>query len=82
MDDQSLAREWVVRIRVNSVGPGAIDTPLYWASPWANTQISTLPIARLGQPDDVARAALFFLTEMSSWITGQYLLVNGGSFMR
>ena len=80
---KSLAREWGgFGIRVNCIGPGAIDTPLYWASPRANTNVETLPIARLGQPDDVARAALFFLSEMSPWVTGQYLLVNGGSYMR
>jgi NAD(P)-dependent dehydrogenase (short-subunit alcohol dehydrogenase family) len=80
---KTLAREWgEFGVRVNAVGPGAIDTPLYWASARTNTNVATLPIARIGQPDDVARAAVFFLSEMSSWITGQYLLVNGGSYMR
>jgi NAD(P)-dependent dehydrogenase (short-subunit alcohol dehydrogenase family) len=80
---KSLAREWgPLGIRVNGVGPGAVDTPLYRATPRPNTDVATLPIARLGQPDDVARAAVFFLSDLSAWITGQYLLVIGGSIMR
>jgi NAD(P)-dependent dehydrogenase (short-subunit alcohol dehydrogenase family) len=52
---KSLAREWgPLGIRLNGIGPGGIDTPLYWATPTRNTVVEALPIPRLGQPDDVA----------------------------
>jgi NAD(P)-dependent dehydrogenase (short-subunit alcohol dehydrogenase family) len=69
-------------IRVNVVSPGAVDTPLYWDRPSHNDDVTKLPLARIGQPEDLARCALFLLSPLSSWITGQCILVNGGSIMQ
>jgi len=77
-----LAREWGPHgIRVNTVSPGAIDTPLYHAQATRHDVISSLPIPRIGTPEDVAMAIGFFLGNQSPWITGQNLNINGGSFM-
>jgi 3-oxoacyl-[acyl-carrier protein] reductase len=70
-------------IRVNSLAPGSINTPL------ANTMNlemkkrlkDLIPLGRLGEPNEVANAALFLASNMSSYVTGTTLHVNGGSFM-
>ncbi|PHV66188.1 SDR family NAD(P)-dependent oxidoreductase [Williamsia muralis] len=67
-------------IRVNSVVPGQIDTPMS-----RNAGVSPdpaffakMPIPRMGQPRDIAHAALYLACEESSWVTGTHLLVDGG----
>jgi NAD(P)-dependent dehydrogenase (short-subunit alcohol dehydrogenase family) len=73
-------------IRVNALCPGPIDTPLIWDSvkafPNADTIIDeTIGMTcakRLGTPDDVAEAALYFASERSSFITGASLVIDGG----
>jgi NAD(P)-dependent dehydrogenase (short-subunit alcohol dehydrogenase family) len=73
-------------IRVNALCPGPVDTPLLWdsavafpnpAEAVADVGRRTL-LKRLGQPDDVARAALFLASADSGWITGTALTVDGG----
>jgi 3-oxoacyl-[acyl-carrier protein] reductase len=44
--------------------------------------VKSMPLSRLGQPDDMADAVLFLLSEQASWITGHILNVDGGQFMR
>lgn len=79
---KSLAREWgPLGIRVNCVSPGPVDTPLYWAQGSRVEAVHALPLARIGQPDDLAMSIGFMLTEWSSWTTGQNLNVNGGAVM-
>ncbi|MGI9124208.1 MAG: 7-alpha-hydroxysteroid dehydrogenase [Mycobacterium sp.] len=68
-------------IRVNAIAPGAIKT--HALSTVLNPQIeermlAKTPLARLGQPDDIAYAALFLCAPCSSWISGQVLTVSGG----
>lgn len=70
-------------IRVNCVAPGAVDTPLFRetvgetvAKTWSKS-----PLGRVGEPQDIAEAIEFLLTERSSWITGQVIHVNGGVYM-
>jgi NAD(P)-dependent dehydrogenase (short-subunit alcohol dehydrogenase family) len=73
-------------IRVNCVCPGDIDTPLLrdearqLCQPWEEfaREAADRPLGRLGTPEDVARAVLFFAGEMSSWVTGAFLVVDGG----
>jgi NAD(P)-dependent dehydrogenase (short-subunit alcohol dehydrogenase family) len=72
-------------IRVNALGPGPIDTPLLRAGrsadEWEGTRrrfIETLPMHRLGQPEEVAAVADFLLSDRSSYITGQIVHPNGG----
>jgi NAD(P)-dependent dehydrogenase (short-subunit alcohol dehydrogenase family) len=72
---QGLAIEWAAdQIRVNCLCPGLVDTPIHAARPPDDVQ----PLGRLGQPDDVAKAAWFLLSPDSSWTTGAVLRVDGG----
>lgn len=82
---QSLARELGPRnIRINAIAPGPTDTGALQktAGEYAAEMIKTMPLARLGQPSDMADAALFLLSDQASWITGQILNVDGGQIMR
>ncbi|MCR6661935.1 MAG: acetoacetyl-CoA reductase [Luteimonas sp.] len=80
----SLARETATKgITVNSVSPGYIETPMTRAMPDAvreRTQ-AQIPVGRLGQPGDIARAVAFLAAEDAGYITGANLPVNGGLFM-
>jgi NAD(P)-dependent dehydrogenase (short-subunit alcohol dehydrogenase family) len=68
-------------VRINSIGPGFIDTPLLSKNldPATLTGIAGLhPIGRLGTSDEVAALTLFLLSDTASFITGSYHLVDGG----
>lgn len=82
----SLAREMgSMNIRVNAIAPGPIDTPATRNSvpPERLEQlVSRMPIARLGTTNDIVEACLFLLSDQSSWITGQIIVVDGGSVVR
>ena len=82
----SLARELGSKnIRVNAIAPGPVDTEATRAivpEPLLNGLLMTMPIGRLGQPDDLVGAALFLLSDAASWITGQILSVDGGQILR
>ncbi|HEY4094790.1 MAG TPA: SDR family NAD(P)-dependent oxidoreductase [Baekduia sp.] len=71
------------RIRCNAILPGLIEAPVtasIFAPPGARERIAaTVPLRRIGQPQDVAHAALFFASDESSWVTGQTLVVDGGT---
>lgn len=78
---KGLAREMArFNINVNSVCPGPTDTPLLDAVPdkFKEAFIRATPMRRLGKPEEVADAVLFFASERSNFITGQVLSVNGG----
>ena len=82
---QSLANEMGWRnIRINAIAPGPTDTAALErnAGDYAQEMLKTMPIKRLGQPSDMADAALFLLSDEASWITGHILNVDGGQFMR
>jgi len=82
---QSLANELGWRnIRINAIAPGPTDTGALakTAGDYAQEMIKSMPIKRLGQPKDMADAALFLLSDEASWITGHILNVDGGQFMR
>lgn len=73
-------------IRVNCVCPGDVDTPLLHdeAAQLGEDEVEFMkraadrPINRIGQPEDIANAVLYFASDMSSWITGSILVVDGG----
>lgn len=67
-------------ITVNVVSPGAVQTG--WIPPETETKLAaTYPLKRIGQPEDIANAVLFFASEQANWITGQVLNVGGGNQM-
>ena len=79
----SLAREVARRgITVNCIAPGFIDTEMTQAMPddIREQVIATIPMARMGRPEEVANAAAFLASEAASYITGQVLSVNGGLY--
>lgn len=70
------------RIRVNSIGPGAIRTPINtsaWQTPEAYASLMTLvPYLRIGEPEDIGRAAAWLVSDQADYITGQTIFVDGG----
>jgi NAD(P)-dependent dehydrogenase (short-subunit alcohol dehydrogenase family) len=89
---RSFARSWTVdlkdrKIRVNTLSPGPIDTPGLNAVATNEEEVrkfktslaSTVPMGRLGTPDEIAKAAVFLASDDSSFITGIELFVDGGT---
>ena len=62
-------------VRVNVVCPGYIETGMFRGS---DRMIASTPLGRIGQPEDVARAVRFLLSDDASFITGTHLVVDGG----
>lgn len=82
---RSLAREVASRnITVNSVAPGFIATDMTEALPEAQHEalLGNIPLARLGQPEEIAAAVGFLTSDAAGYITGETLQVNGGMNMR
>jgi len=78
---KSLAKELApFGIHVNCIAPGVIDTEMTQAFP-REEMIKSIPLRKLGEPQDVADAVLFLVSQESKYITGQTLSVNGGIFM-
>ena len=78
---RSLALEWAsAGITVNAVAPGIVDTPLFQAfdAELQERLKKSVPVQRIGTPDDIAHAVLFFAQREASYITGQTLYVCGG----
>jgi len=84
----SLTRVWALelaphQITVNAVAPGTIATDIFRevnpaGNPLTEKLLKSIPLQRVGEPDEVANAVTFFLSERSSYITGQVLYVCGG----
>jgi NAD(P)-dependent dehydrogenase (short-subunit alcohol dehydrogenase family) len=70
-------------IRVNCIAPGLVKTDFaraLWDTPEAERRSSsTTPLRRLGEPDDIAGAAVFLASKAGSWMTGQAVVVDGGA---
>lgn len=82
---RSFARTWTSdlksrKIRVNVVSPGPIDTPLLGEVPQeTKTQFAALvPLGRIGESDEIAKAAVFLASDDASYVTGVELFVDGG----
>ena len=78
-------RAWTVelkdrRIRSNVLSPGPIDTPIVDQQPQDAIAriVSTIPMERMGEPEEVAKVALFLASDDSSFVTGIELFVDGG----
>lgn len=81
---KACAKEMAARnIRVNAVAPGFIETAMTDGIPEKIREgmISSIPMGRMGQPEDVAKAVCFLASDDSSYITGQVLVVDGGLVM-
>lgn len=89
---RSFARSWTVdlkgrNIRVNAISPGPIDTPGLTGLAQNEEQarqikaslVAAIPLGRMGNPDEVAKAASFLASDDSSFITGIELFVDGGA---
>ncbi|RKH12621.1 glucose 1-dehydrogenase [Corallococcus sp. CA053C] len=90
--NRSFARTWASdlkarHIRVNAISPGPIDTPgltgllpdAEQAAQLKQQLTSTIPLGRMGEPDEVAKVAVFLATDDSSFVNGAELFVDGGS---
>ncbi|RBP07298.1 NAD(P)-dependent dehydrogenase (short-subunit alcohol dehydrogenase family) [Roseiarcus fermentans] len=85
---QAMARTWALEfagdgITVNCVAPGPIATTAFWQNNSPDSQstrdlIASIPLKRMGTPQDVANAVSFFCSDDSSFVTGQTLFVCGG----
>jgi len=84
-----MARTWALElapigVTVNVVAPGPVETDNFYSviprgSPQVERVAQAIPVRRLGQPDDVARAVLFFADRDAGFVTGQVLYVCGGT---
>ncbi len=88
---RSFARTWTVDlkgrgIRVNAISPGPIDTPginnlgstMEQIEEFKKNIVATVPMGRMGDPDEIAKAAVFLASDDSSYVTGVELFVDGG----
>ncbi len=80
---KALALEFAASgVTANMIPPGFIDTPMLRAAPIdAEAFAATLPMKRVGQPEDIAAAAAYLASEEASYITGQTISTNGGRYM-
>jgi NAD(P)-dependent dehydrogenase (short-subunit alcohol dehydrogenase family) len=78
------ANELAPTVRVNAIAPGLVKTDMARAL-WEPNEAdlgSRTPLGRIGEPQDIANAALFLASDLASWITGQTIVVDGGSTLR
>lgn len=81
---RQLALEMAPGVRVNAVAPGLVRTHLAKAM-WENFEsqvAAALPLRRIGEPDDIADAIVFLAGSAARWVTGQTLVVDGGTLVR
>ncbi len=81
---KSLAKELATRgVTVNAVAPGFIDTDMTAAMPQAAREatLASIPMGRMGAPEDVAKAVAFLASDEAAYVTGQVLAVDGGMAM-
>ncbi|MBD2898742.1 SDR family oxidoreductase [Actinomadura nitritigenes] len=81
---RQFAVELAPKVRVNCIAPGLVKTHLARAL-WENNEEQIgkhMPLGRIGEPEDIANAAVFLAGDASSWMTGQTLVVDGGSTVR
>jgi NAD(P)-dependent dehydrogenase (short-subunit alcohol dehydrogenase family) len=80
---RSLAKELAPGVRVNAICPGLVKTDMaraLWEADEAG-MTRLVPLGRLGEPEDIADAALYLGSDLSSWVTGTALVVDGGMLL-
>jgi NAD(P)-dependent dehydrogenase (short-subunit alcohol dehydrogenase family) len=80
---RTLAADLAPGVRVNALAPGLVKTDFARAlwEPAEEAVAARMPLRRLGEPADIANAALFLTSDLASWITGQTLVVDGGALL-
>jgi NAD(P)-dependent dehydrogenase (short-subunit alcohol dehydrogenase family) len=81
---RQFAMELAPKVRVNGIAPGLVKTHLARAL-WEGNEESIskfMPLGRIGEPEDIASAAVFLAGDTTSWMTGQTLVIDGGSTVR
>ena len=80
---RTMAAELAPNVRVNAIAPGLVKTDMARAlwEPNEERMAASMPLGRLGEPADIANAALFLASDMASWITGQAIVVDGGALL-
>jgi len=84
---QTLAVEWArYKIRVNAISPGPVETSgaggKLWASEEARaTMLKTIPRGRIGQPEEIAHAAAYLVSDYADFVTGEVLVMDGGQWL-
>jgi NAD(P)-dependent dehydrogenase (short-subunit alcohol dehydrogenase family) len=78
-----LAGELAPKVRVNAIAPGLVKTDFARAlwEPAEDLVAATMPLQRLGEPEDIAGAVVFLVSDLASWITGETLVVDGGALV-
>jgi 3-oxoacyl-[acyl-carrier protein] reductase len=80
---RELALELSGKARVNAIAPGMVETEglvdMNPAEELKESVVSRSPVKRLGQPDDIAKAAVYLASDDSSWVSGETLMVTGGA---
>jgi NAD(P)-dependent dehydrogenase (short-subunit alcohol dehydrogenase family) len=80
---KTLAAELGPAVRVNAIAPGLVKTDMarvLWES-GEDRIAASIPLGRLGEPADIGNAALFLASDLSSWMTGHTLVVDGGALL-
>jgi 7-alpha-hydroxysteroid dehydrogenase len=78
---RNLAQDFAPHVRINAVSPGTIMTDALQrvlTPERLENMRKTTPMARMGEPEDIANAVLFLVSPASAWITGKILSVDGG----
>ncbi|MEM7341508.1 MAG: SDR family oxidoreductase [Actinomycetota bacterium] len=82
---QQLGAELGPKVRVNAICPGLIKTDfarVLWEGERGDEVAQNYPLKRLGEPEDIAAAALYLAADSGSWITGQHIVLDGGGLVR
>jgi NAD(P)-dependent dehydrogenase (short-subunit alcohol dehydrogenase family) len=80
---KTLAAELCPKVRVNAVAPGLVKTDMARAL-WEQHEeliAERMPLGRLGEPEDIANAVLFLVSDAASWMTGHTIVVDGGALI-
>ena len=80
---RTMAMDLAPHVRVNAIAPGLVKTDMAKAlwQPAEEAIAAHTPLHRLGEPQDIANAALFLASDLSSWVTGQTIVVDGGALL-